>query len=91
MDIKKIMQEMHNAPSEVEKKQIIDRVKTIFNSLTEEEKKNVRELFLLSLDDKIEESKNTLKEIDLKIEMMEISQYISLAKIAQNYFGKSKN
>jgi len=91
MDIKKVMQEMHNASSDVEKKQIIDKVKKEFNSLSEEEKKNVRELFLLSLDNKIEESKKTLKEIDLKIEMMEISQYVSLAMIAKNYFGKSKN
>jgi len=91
MDIKKVMQEMHEASSEAEKKQIIDKVKTEFNYLTEEEKKNVRELFLLSLDNKIEESKKALKEIDLKIEMMEISKYVSLAMIAKNYFGKSKN
>ncbi|MCL2651450.1 MAG: DUF5053 domain-containing protein [Candidatus Azobacteroides sp.] len=91
MDIKKVMQEMHEASSEAEKKQIIDKVKAEFNSLTEEEKKNVRKLFLLSLDDKMEEAKKVLKEIDLKIEMMEISQYVSLAMIAKNYFGKSKN
>lgn len=91
MDIKKIMQKMHETSSEIEKKQIFDEVKTEFSSLTEEEKKNVRESFLLSLDDKLEESKQALKEIDLKIEMMEISQYVSLAMIAKNYFGKSKN
>ena len=42
------------------------------------------------MDNTIEEGKKLLIEVDLKIEMLEISQFISLSQIAKKYFGKSR-
>ena len=90
MDIKELMQEMHEAQSEEEKEEIIEKVKFQFSSLTEHEQEEVRKTFLIMWDEKLEYTKKRLEEIDLKLEMMEISKYINLAQIARNYFGKSK-
>ena len=90
MDIKKLMQDMHNASSVEEKKAIEEKIKQEFSSLTDSEKEDVRACFLDSLDNKLKEADNTLKKVDISVELAEISKYISLSQIAKDYFGKSK-
>ena len=90
MDITSLMQEMHNANTEVEKTDIKNKIIAQFDALSETEKELVRDTFLKALDNTIDEGKKFLNEVDLKIEMLEISQFISLSQIAKKYFGKSR-
>jgi hypothetical protein len=90
MDIKLLMQQMHNASNEQEKKDIEEQIKLQFSSLSETEKKAVQMEFLEGLDAKLEEVDKSIKKIDISLEISEISKYISLSKIAFDYFGKSK-
>ena len=90
MNIKSLIQEMHNAQNEDAKEKVVEEIKYQFSALGDLEKEEVRKTFMTSLDEQLEYTKKKLEEIDLKLEMMEISEYINLAKIAQNYFGKSK-
>jgi len=90
MDIREWMQKLHNASTDAEKDQITVAIKGVFDSLSDTDKELVRSEFLKSLDEKLEETKEALKRIDMAIEMQEIVNYVSLSKIAKNYFGKSK-
>ena len=90
MDIKQLMQKMHEATTEEEKESVKDEIGEQFSFLSDSEKEEVRKEFLSSLDEKIEEAKETLERVDIFIEMSEISKYVSLSAIARNYFGKSK-
>ena len=90
MDITSLMQEMHNANTEVERVSVKNKITTQFDALSETEKELVRDAFLKSLDNVIDEGKILLKEVDLKIEMLEISKFISLSQVAKKYFGKSR-
>jgi len=90
MEIKNLMQKMHDAATDTEKLRIKNEMLSQFNSLSESEKKIVRNEFMQSLDEKLKEADELIKKIDIAVEISQISKYISLSKIAQNYFGKSK-
>ena len=90
MDIREWMRKMHNASTDAEEQNITAGIKEMFDSLSDTDKEFVRNEFLRSLDEKLEETKEVLKRIDMAIEMEEIAKYISLSKIAKNYFGRSK-
>ena len=81
MDIRSLMQEMHNARTKKSKEIVIEKIKTQFNALNDLEKEEVKKSFIESLDEELENARKKLKEIDMKIEMMEKSKYIS-SKIA---------
>ncbi|MDR1023498.1 MAG: DUF5053 domain-containing protein [Prevotellaceae bacterium] len=90
MDVKKLMDEMHNAQSESEEDAIVEKIRQEFESLSPEGKAAAKATFSVLLDEVIERAKATLKEMDLAIEVAEISKYVSLSAIAKSYFGKSK-
>jgi len=90
MDIKKLMQKMHDAATEKEKSGIKNEILSQFNSLTEQDKDIVRNEFMEGLDGKLKEAGELIKRVDIALEIEEISKYISLSKIARDYFGKSK-
>lgn len=90
MDIIKLMQELHNASTEAEKEAIVDKIKQLFSSLTDADKELVRKEFSKAWDRKLEETKTVLDKVDIALELEEISKYISLSRIAKDYFGKSK-
>ena len=90
MDIKQLIQQMHNALDEQEKKRIENEIKSQFSLLSDEEKNFVQKEFLENLDRKLEDADKLVKKIDIALEISEISKYISLSKIASDYFGKSK-
>jgi hypothetical protein len=85
MDISKLMQSLKDAGTESEKKQIEEEIKSQFASLNDSEKELVKKEFMNSLDEELEKTQKALEKIDLKIEMLEVSQYISLSKVAKNY------
>jgi hypothetical protein len=89
MDIKSLMQQMHDADDR-NKERIKNEISSQFSSLTEEEKEAVREAFMQGLDAKLEEANRLIKKVDIALEIDEISKYVSLSKIASTYFGKSK-
>jgi DNA polymerase III delta prime subunit len=78
MDIKKIISDYHNA-SETDKVLIEKQVEREFSALSENEKKEVQQIFLKSLDNTMEEARDLLKEINLKIELERVSEYISMS------------
>jgi len=90
MDIRELMQRLHNASTEAEEAQILASIKNEFDSLSDSDKEFVRKEFLTSLDEKLEEAKDLIKRMDIAIEMQEISKYVSLSRLAKDYFGKSK-
>ena len=84
------MQKMHNAPDEEQKQIIVREIEIVFKSLSDTEKEFVRKEFMSSLDDRLAFTKNRLAEIDISMDIMEVSKYVSLSRIASDYFGKSK-
>ena len=81
---------MSNSSNAQEEKRIEDEIKLQFSLLSDEEKKAVQKEFMKGLDEKLEEADKLIKKIDIALEISEISRYISLSKIASDYFGKSK-
>ena len=90
MDIRILVERLSNTRDSAEIESIKNEISMQFSSLSESEKEAVRVEFLKSFDEKIEETKEFLEDVDLKIEMLEISQFISLSQIAKKYFGKSR-
>ena len=90
MEIRELMQKMHNAPDEEQKQIIVREIESVFKSLSDTEKEFVRKEFMSSLDDRLAFTKNRLAEIDISMDIMEVSKYVSLSRIASDYFGKSK-
>lgn len=84
------MQQMHDASNEAEKTRIMEKIQIEFDSLSDDEKNLVQEAFSKSWDEKLKETEVTLRKVDIAIELAEISKYISLSRIAKDYFGKSK-
>lgn len=90
MDIRVLIKEMSNASTAEERERVKTEITKQFSVLSDQEKELVRKEFLKSWDDKIEETKVFLADVDLRMEMLEISQFISLAQVSKKYFGKSK-
>ncbi|MDR0699648.1 MAG: DUF5053 domain-containing protein [Tannerella sp.] len=89
MDIKRLMTEYHQA-SELERKEVEERIQHQFKDLTEAEQKQVQQEFLENLDSKIDEADNLIKEVTVKLELEKISGYLSMAYISKAFFGKSR-
>ena len=90
MNIKELLQRMHDAQDEEQKRVVEQEIARQFELLSDAEKDIVRNEFMVSLDDRLAYTKEKLAEIDISLDIMEISKYISLSKIASDYFGKSK-
>jgi len=90
MDIKYLMQQVHDASTEKEKDFILKEVESQFSVLSEFDKKKVQKEFLEGLDLKLKEADELINKVDIAIEISQISKYVSLSKIASDYFGKSK-
>ena len=91
MDIKFLMQKMHSAKNEEERQSVKTQIINIFSSLSDEEKEVVRREFLEDLHKKIDESKELIERVDVYLEIKDISKYVSLNMIANDYFGKSRS
>ena len=79
-----------DASTEAEKEQILKDIEKEFESLPEAEKETVRKEYFESLDKKLAEAKDVIRRADIAIEMQEIAKYVSLSRLARDYFGKSK-
>ena len=90
MNIRECMQKMHDAVTEAERYKITASIKKEFDNLPADEKELVRKEFSKSWDEKLVETDEALKKIDVAMEIMEISKYVSLSRIAKDYFGKSR-
>lgn len=90
MDIKDLMKQMHAATNEQEKERIKNEISSQFESLSDTDREIVRTEFLSGLDDKIKQTSDTIRKVDISLELEEISKYISLSRIASTYFGKSR-
>ena len=82
---------MHSAKNEVERENVKNEIVSIFSVLSEKEKDDVRKVFIEGLHTKIDEGQKLIERIDLYLEINEVSKYISLNMIANDYFGKSRS
>ncbi|MDR2042735.1 MAG: DUF5053 domain-containing protein [Tannerella sp.] len=89
MNINQMMAEYHQA-SDSRKKKIETLIGKEFCALSDSEKAAVQETFLASLDKKISEADTLIREVNLKIELENVSKYVSMSYIAQRFFGKSR-
>lgn len=90
MDIRALIEEMKKAQGEPARAAVDEKIVQQLAHLSDTEKEAVRDEFRAALDEKLEEASAQLKEIDLAIELAEVSKYVSLAAVAKAYFGKSR-
>lgn len=81
---------MRKAQGEPTRAAVEEKIARQFAHLSDAEKEAVRDEFRAALGEKLEEASSRLKEIDLAIELAEVSKYVSLSAIAKAYFGKSR-
>ena len=89
MNIEEILAKYHVA-SNTEKEKIKMQIQVEFESLTIEEQKKIQNSFLLNFDKKIEEAGELIREVNLKLELENISKYVSMSYIAERFFNRSK-
>ena len=87
MNVKEIMDGYFAASSAAEKYEIETKLLNDFEKLSSEEKELVRIMFLDDFDDR---AKKSLEKIDISVKMLQVSQYVSFAYIADRFFGKSR-
>jgi len=87
LDVKRTMDEYFAATSEAEKSEVEAKLLNDFEKLSSEDKDMVRIMFLDDFDDR---AKKSLERIDISMKMLHVSQYVSLAYIADRFFGKSR-
>jgi hypothetical protein len=83
------MMEYHQT-SEQGKREIEKRVRQEFSTLSDSEKAQVQKMFLAGLDGKINEADALIREVSLKLELENVSGYVSMSYIAKRFFGKSR-
>ncbi|GHV29359.1 hypothetical protein FACS1894177_00110 [Bacteroidia bacterium] len=64
MEIKQLMQKMHDASNEQEKALVKKEIISLFSSLSEPEKETVRKEFLEGLDEKLKEADELIEKMD---------------------------
>ena len=85
------MQKMTSAKSEEESECVKNEIESMFSTLSDEEKEIVREDFIADLNEKVDEGKKLIQRIDMYLEVENIAKYVSLNRIANDYFGKSRS
>ena len=87
IDVKNIMDDFFSASSEVEKSEIKAKIFSDFNKLSDSDKNVAREMFLNDFESR---TRNAVEDIGISVKMLRVSKYVSLAYIANTYFGKSR-
>jgi hypothetical protein len=82
MDIRKLMQEMHNAQNENEEKLLKEKISSQFALLRDAEKEELRKEYLALWDEQLEYAGKKMEEIDIKLEMRISSRPSGSSKIA---------
>ena len=91
MDINILMQKMHSAKNKSEKESIKNEIISMFSLLSDEDKNVVRKEFAECMQEKIDEGKELIERVDVYLEIKDISKYVSLNRVANDYFGKSRS
>ena len=73
--------------SDDDKPRIKEDLLNDFEKLSDKDKEVAKQMFL---DDWDTRTKNALENIEISIELAQVSQYVSLAYIAERFFGKSR-
>jgi len=71
-------------------KEINKDMENVLKISDSKEQRVTRTDFLSGLDDKVKQTSDTIRKVDISLELEEISKYISLSRIASTYFGKSR-
>ena len=72
MNIKNLMQELHDSSTEKEKQIVEGKIKLQFSLLSESEKKEVQKHFMEGLDEKLSQANSIIKKADDFLEIAEI-------------------
>lgn len=74
-----------------DKKNAFDlKMKQLLETMNPEERKAFQKVFIASARQTVIQAKETKEEVELKLSLNGIDTYLSLSKIAQDYFGKSR-
>lgn len=88
--LSELKSEFLSLKSEDEKFAFDLKMKQLLETMNPEERKAFQKAFLSSARQTIIQAKEVKKEAELKLLLSSIDDYLSLSKIAQDYFGKSR-
>lgn len=77
--------------TEEEKIAFDEKMNRYLMEMTSEERKAFRKAFLASARRTVSEAKEIKKDVELKLLLKGVDNYLSLSQIAQDYFGKSRS
>lgn len=77
--------------TEEEKTAFDEKMNQYLKEMTPEERKDFRKAFLASARRTVSEAKEVRDDVELKLLLKGVDNYLSLSQIAQDYFGKSRS
>lgn len=86
-----LISEFRSLKTEGERIAFDAKMKEVVAKMCPEERKVFRQAFLASAKHTLSEAKELKKEIDTRIQLDGIENYLSLSRIAEDYFGKSRS
>lgn len=89
--LKGLMTEYRSLKTEEEKTAFDKKMDHTLSDMTPDERKAFRKAFLLSARQTVSEAKEIKEEIELKLLLSDVDNYLSLSQIAQDYFGKTRS
>ncbi|MCD7915469.1 MAG: DUF5053 domain-containing protein [Tannerellaceae bacterium] len=89
-ELQALIAEFQTLKTEEERVVFDEKMNHLLDGKTPEEKKEFRQAFLASARKTVSETKEFLQEANTKMQLADVEPYISLSKIAEHYFGKSR-
>lgn len=89
--LKDLMSEYRSLKTEEEKIAFDAKMNRYLLEMTSEERNTFRKAFLASARRSVSDAKEIKEEVELKLLLKEVDNYLSLSQIAQDYFGKSRS
>lgn len=83
--------EFQSLKTEKEKTVFDEKLSRILVEMSQNEREAFRKAFLHSAKHTISEAKEIKKEVELKMLLSDVDNYLSLSQIAQDYFGKTRS
>lgn len=86
-----LISEFRSLKTEDERNAFDVKMKDVLAKMGSEERKAFRQAFLVSAKNTISEAKQLKEEINSRLQLNGIENYLSLSRIAEEYFGKSRS
>lgn len=89
--LKDLMTEYKSLKTEDEKTTFDKKMDHTLAEMTPDERKAFQKAFLLSARQTVSEAREVKEDIELKLLLSDVDNYLSLSQIAQDYFGKTRS